>query len=160
MNAIQSSSVFQREYTPSGPSTSTPTAEVYTIGKDPKRLCVSAPCSTWYKSLEKRIEELVTLPRNWDGYNGIAIPFSTAQFAVNLLESLSRGDVPPPSLVPGGDGSIQIEWHTEKLDIEIDILRPYEVYASRYDISRDKDTEIKITADFAPLVPWIAELQA
>jgi hypothetical protein len=88
------------------------------------------------------------------------VSFTCAQFAANLLERIFDSDLPAPSLVPGSDGTIQIEWHRNQYDVEIDILAPRKVIASRFDHISGIAEEIELDSDFTDLAAWLADLKA
>lgn len=100
------------------------------------------------------------LPAGWDGYAGQPVSFGCAQFAAQLLERLCDEEVPPPSLVPGSDGSLQLEWHRNDFDIEVDILAPYKVIASRFDCLTQLDEEFELETDFAAIASWIIDMKS
>jgi len=115
--------------------------------------------SDWIISLQDRFDKLTSLPLGWDGYEGRPVSFTTAQFAANLIERLFTRNLRPPQLVPGSDGTLQIEWHQNQLDIEIDILKPYSVIATYYNHVTDNTEEIELQSDFNRLYEWIVELE-
>lgn len=114
----------------------------------------------WTKNLISRFNELTALPVGWDGYGGKPVSFTCASFAANLLERLYDQDIPPPSLVPGSDGTIQFEWHINNFDIEVDVLGAFEVLASRHNCDTGDLEEIEIEADFTILAGWIGDLKS
>jgi hypothetical protein len=101
----------------------------------------------------------VSLPKGWDGYSGIPVTFTCAVFAASLLERLYVDGVPVPQLVPGSDGSIQIEWHVNGYDVELDVLAPYEVSAVRRSLATNDVDEVELQTDFTALIGWIAALR-
>jgi hypothetical protein len=111
------------------------------------------------ETLRQRFNELVNLPVGWDGYAGMAVTFDCAVFAANFLERLYVSEVPAPDLVPGSDGSIQIEWHRNGFDIELDVLAPYEVNAIRRNVATDEIEELQLQMDFTEVQHWILSLQ-
>lgn len=66
-----------------------------------------------------RINELFTLPNNWDSYGGRPISFTAAMAAISWLDDYSEDKLPVPSVVPGSDGSVQLEWHIHGIDLEV-----------------------------------------
>lgn len=122
---------------------------------DQRRVPVQGFRSDWCRSLEERLNELTALSRGWDGYFGRPVSFSTASFAANILEKICDEKVPSPSLVPGSDGSLQIEWHCKGYDIEIDVISPGQVVAYRRDCETGHEEERELRLNFALLVSWI-----
>lgn len=119
---------------------------------------VNYTTSFWLQKLENRFNELGKLKPGWDGYSGGAVPFSIARFSAELIQRLFNPNLPPPSLVPGSDGSVQIEWHRNGYDIEIDVLGPFDVVAVRHDLQTGNTEELEIAADFTVLADWIDDL--
>jgi hypothetical protein len=115
--------------------------------------------SVWYEALKDRFNHLTALPVGWDGYGGRPVSFSCAVFAANVLEQLCDAELLPPQIVPGSDGTLQLEWHVAGVDVEIDILGPNEVVATRYDANLGLDDRYELSTDFRPLVSWIDDLR-
>lgn len=148
------SSVFQSEtpnFVPSESRTSSVTVQDI-------KFYVPRPRSVWFSELKHRFDELTALPRGWDGYAGRPVSFQCAQFTAHLIERLFVEGVPAPQLVPGGDGTVQFEWHRNQYDVEIDVLAPYEVLAVRRDLRNNQTVELELQTDFAPLGNWISDL--
>lgn len=124
------------------------------------RVRVEPARSKWICDLRERFDEITSLPKGWDGYDGRPVTFTTAQFAASLIERLSVDGVPSPSLVPGSDGTVQIEWHRNHYDIEIDVLGPYEVVAFRRDQRTGNEEELDLQMDFTALAGWIEGLSS
>ncbi len=61
--------------------------------------------------------------------------------------------------MPGSDGSVQIEWHVNGFDVELDVLAPYEVSAIRRNITTNVVEELELQTDFTALTSWIAGLK-
>ncbi len=114
--------------------------------------------SNWVIELEQRFDELAELQYDWDGYDGKPVSWTCATFAARLLESLYSARVPAPSIVPGSDGTLQIEWHMNRYDIEIDIIAPYEVTVNRFDHISREDEEFELQSDFSILARWVSDL--
>ena len=109
--------------------------------------------------IKDRLDELTSLPRGWDGYDGEPVSPGCAQFAANLIERLYVANVPAPQLVPGNaDGTLQLEWHTNGCDVEVDVLGPYLVTVTRLDHRTGVHEEIKYDYDFLILDEWIEAL--
>lgn len=93
----------------------------------------------------EKLEELMQLKPGWDGYEGQPMRFAVAAFVYFLWETIRTPGTPIPAVVPGGDGSMQLEWHTPELgDVEITITAPYEMSAWR---EKDGVAELLILTD-------------
>ena len=112
----------------------------------------------WVQELESRLNSLTGLPIGWDGYQGKPVSFSCASFAANLIGRICVDNVPAPQLVPGSDGTLQLEWHLNGYDIEINVLAPFEVVAARYNHATSEEEEIEVQSDFSELAEWVTAL--
>lgn len=114
---------------------------------------------SWMPEICQTLNRLCGLKDGWDGYKGVAVKFDCAMFAVQLLSTICDSSIDMPSIVPGSDGTLQVEWHYNQFDIEVDILAPYEVYAYRHDIEAGTEIEIPLTSDFSILKSWVDKLR-
>lgn len=117
-----------------------------------------APVAAWHDSVTKKFKEILSLDPGWDGYKAPAIKRENAVFALSMLDAICGPDTPPPHVVPGSAGDIQIEWHTLDGDIELRVVRPNLVNAwySRQDDG--KEIEIELTNDFQKVSTWLTEI--
>lgn len=74
------------------------------------------------KEIESKLKELRNLPRGWDGYSGMPITDSIAYDCLRLAKILIRSGCSVSALIPGADGSVQMEAVLNGHEIEIDIL--------------------------------------
>lgn len=124
-----------------------------------RRLITETP-SVWRQPVLDRLSELCRLPVGWDGYRAGPVDFATASFALNMLAVICSPETPPPSVVPGPNGDVQVEWHTASEDVEIHVREPNRVTAWRHIVGRDEDdTEFELTNDFTELSSWINALR-
>lgn len=121
---------------------------------------VQMPSSHWTENVSKRLNQLAALPQGWDGYFASPVPFTNAAFVAALIERLSYPGVEAPQIVPGSDGRLQIEWHSGGYDIELEVLAPHKVNASRENISTGHIDEAYLESDFSVLTGWLADLDA
>ena len=75
-----------------------------------------------------------------------------------MLETLYQPNVPLPSLVPGSDGSLQVEWHRNMFDVELDVLDAQNIVATRVNCETDAEEVLEIENDFSAIVGWITDL--
>jgi hypothetical protein len=60
-----------------------------------------------------------TLEENWNSYGGKPINNDLIKQSLSILETIMQANSPAPSVVPLGDGGLQIEWHKRQQDLEI-----------------------------------------
>ena len=83
---------------------------------------MSSPFPDWLEKAKVQVEDLGRLQPGWDSYNARPISAIARTAAYGLLGQLSSPRTPEPTLVPTSDGSVQIEWHTRGIDLEIRVL--------------------------------------
>lgn len=71
--------------------------------------------------VERRLDELCSLPDGWDGYNGRAVSAKTADRVHAMLAAFLSPAGRYPSIVPGDSGDVQVEWHWGGVDLEIEV---------------------------------------
>lgn len=120
---------------------------------------LSEPLHAWRQVVIDRLDELCKLEVGWDGYRGLPVSFTNANFAAIMLASACPLDAPAPQIVPGVNGDLQIEWHTAGTDIELHVRGPYDVQVWREtQSSPEGGEELHLTNDFSIVASWIAEL--
>jgi hypothetical protein len=83
------------------------------------------PARHWQVPVVRLITELLELPANWNSYGSSRIRRDTAMFAIEILENVMAAGTPLPAVVPTPNGGIQLEWHENGVNFEIDVLEPY-----------------------------------
>lgn len=116
----------------------------------------------WIKPTKDRLDELVSkLAPNWDGYGAKPVNFLNAHFAYQILEKVCLETTPPPSIVPGAAGDLQIEWHTNRMDLELHVLAPNKVHATLNMMMADgllREEFIELENDFTKVTSWVKSL--
>lgn len=109
------------------------------------------------RAIEGRLEKLIRLDPGWDGYQGKPVRFETAVFALRVLEWTWKAGTPPPEIVPGTDGDLQLEWHLEFGDVELHVHSPNRVTAWRRLVTETAsfEEEKPLTTDFSTVASWI-----
>lgn len=120
---------------------------------------VEGNTSPWNAALGDRFNQICSLRPGWDGYRGAPVSFACAHFAATILEHLYTVGLPAPSLVPGSDGTMQIEWHRNQYDIELDVLAPNKVIAYRYDHLSNEEDDIEVSNDFTVVSEWLKDMK-
>ena len=76
----------------------------------------------WLDKALSKLKSLSGLEEGWDGYKARAVNKSCVKHVEKLLIVLYSKGIPQPSIVPTCNETIQIEWHTNDIDLEIEIL--------------------------------------
>jgi hypothetical protein len=112
----------------------------------------------WDSVVRNRLAQIGALPQGWDGYGSERIGEDVRWFALQILYSSMTKDQMAPSIVPIAGGGIQLEWHTFKGDIELEISRPNqtELYVAFED---DRPIiEMPLSTDFSELTKALREI--
>ena len=73
-------------------------------------------------SLRAQREYLLALPANWDGYGAAPISEEMLEkLECAVSDAIAQVDCRAPDIIPGGDGSIQAEWHMNGLDLSFSV---------------------------------------
>jgi hypothetical protein len=88
--------------------------------------------AAWRSSVVSRLTELLRLEHGWDGYQGRAVSLENAMCALQLLDSICGADGVAPQIVPGSQGDLQIEWHSQLGDVEVHVIAPNQLHAWRF----------------------------
>lgn len=79
--------------------------------------------SAWSANLNQSVARLRNLRKGWDGPGSREICKDSLVRAITLvrqaLEGLEQAEA--PYLVPGGDGSVQVEWHERHGELELTV---------------------------------------
>ena len=113
----------------------------------------------WRWQAEQRLVELCCLVRGWDGHNGRPVNRDTAEFAATVIASIMLPTVPMPSIMPLSYGGIQVEWHRNRWDVEIEISEPYHINVYTRNIDNGSETHTSLHANLSGLRNVIALIQ-
>ncbi len=67
------------------------------------------------------LARIANLDRNWDGNNSAPISNQAAVWAGRILANLDETVFLHTSIVPCNDGGVQLEWHYDSHDLEVEI---------------------------------------
>jgi hypothetical protein len=118
----------------------------------------------WMSLLASNARRLSELKAGWDGPGSVPISqktlFRATVYVRSSLENLTG--VSAPRLVPGGDGSVQIEWHAKHGELEFDIDSRGDtsiwIRDHRNGAEFDGENEAAV-ALFYRWAPWVASRQ-
>lgn len=105
---------------------------------------------------EDRLEHLMSLRPNWDGYGGVPVSEETRTNVLKLLYNVLSPSDAVPSLVPGSDGAVNIEWRRPGLTLEVEVEPSGHLIAYYLDEERGDEWE----GDYRDIEPRIGDLIA
>ena len=112
----------------------------------------------WLKETEETLRGLATLPEGWDSYGAKSIEPHVVDTAIELLHRIVQHNALKPAVVPTNRGGIQIEWHTQGVDLEIEIA-PHGGICLLYDNpEEDAEEEFELGLDLPPLADLTAKV--
>jgi hypothetical protein len=74
---------------------------------------------TWVGPTISAFMGVQSLPENWDSYGGKRVDSHVVAQSLSILGLIMDSASPAPSVVPLGDGGLQLEWHRNQQDLEI-----------------------------------------
>ena len=106
-----------------------------------------------------RLKDLQALEPNWDGYNGRATKPAIARFASNVLGKIMDKNMPEPFLAPGGDGTVQAEWHIGGCTVELHFISGKQIDANRRKNDTGKwETATVSAGNLSEVADWVSAL--
>ena len=72
-------------------------------------------------AIEARLDELVELEHDWDGYGANPIDRQALILAVRVIDATTRQGVPAPEIFPVPSGGVQLEWTSGGMELEFEI---------------------------------------
>ncbi|QCB43007.1 hypothetical protein E5673_12910 [Sphingomonas sp. PAMC26645] len=120
---------------------SQPDAEIQLLFNAPSKHRSVAPSGVSWADEQLRL--IAMLPNDWDGYGAAMLSIDRlSQISGILAEHFAHG-LPAGSVVPGADGSIQLEWHFPKMSFGFSV----EDDGSLYSWARTRDTGHYVDSD-------------
>jgi hypothetical protein len=115
--------------------------------------------SAWVESTQRQLEEIQVLQDGWDGYCAGPIRRDVICFAEAVLNRIMKPLTPLPHIAPMAHSGLMIEWHTNGLDLEVEIEHPGRLWVSFEDSRAQRDDECGLTTDdLSKLQGWVDEI--
>ncbi len=131
-------------------SSGVPSTAAFAISGDP----------AWLPTVQERIRQLVGLPEGWDGHDGKPVKIDVARFALRLLRETLDPLGPAPQLVPLSYGGLQLEWHENGIDLEIEVEAANRIFVSFEDHSTGEQLEKEMSTDYREVSQIMRRLAA
>jgi hypothetical protein len=116
----QFDSSWEYQETSSAAFTPLPKAFAFPTQEKSNRFVVRAnELPDWVKPTISGFVSIRSLSENWDSYGGKKTSDDLIKQALLILTQIMPFNAPAPSVVPLGDGGLQLEWHRKQQDLEI-----------------------------------------
>ncbi len=117
---------------------------------------LTGPSHTWLQPTREQLTRISSLEEGWDSYGAPPITQSRIAQACTLVQSIADDRAPPPSLVPTPDGSIQLEWHSYDVELEVLLISEADLEVSFEDLRGELPAyEEVLSYDVTPLVEYV-----
>lgn len=126
----------------------------YTDQNETIRVCQK---HDWLPIVKRKLEFLLSMPENWNGYGELRINKNSAIAAYNVLMDLSC-IYPEPDIVPTNNGDIQAEWHMNGVDLELEFIGFSTISLYFADLNSDEEVEIELSDDVTPAYSYLTRL--
>jgi hypothetical protein len=111
----------------------------------------------WMSPAIARLNALLCLPQNWNTYGSMPIAAATIRRAFQFMVHALPLQAPAPAIVPTPSGGIQLEWHQDGLDLEIELL-PTRIECSAGDQNGVVEFSLRTQLDLLRLRAYLARL--
>lgn len=76
----------------------------------------------WFRQTIVELVRLLGLPKDWNSDNPRQIEPKSIEKILTVLLTILDSDSTPPAVVPTSRGGVQVEWHQNGIDLEIEAL--------------------------------------
>jgi hypothetical protein len=113
------------------------------------------PRPTWFMQVLQGFANLATLTQGWDGSKADRIDRPTINRALSAIEQILPSQAPPPSVVPIPSSGLQIEWHRNGRDLEIEFSPDGAVEFYYFDESTQEERGGPVGLNFANVTEYL-----
>jgi hypothetical protein len=111
----------------------------------------------WVEPTISAISSIQLLGENWDSYGGKKTSDDLIKLALSILTQIMPVNAPVPSVVPLGDGGLQLEWHRKQQDLEI--VFPADTTPTFYYCKKNSGVETEgFATDFLKLATFVGSI--
>ena len=119
--------------------------------KQPNAPATTARVAEWLGSVRATLDRLGSLGDGWDSYRGSPINPRAAEAVLSVLTGVADWDTPEPSVVPTSIGGVQVEWHRNGLDLELEVMPSGDAFGLFFcDAGTGHEEERELVADLGP----------
>lgn len=118
----------------------------------------TAELPKWLLGVVAELNKIADLPSNWDSYDALPVPQRTLEHALQVIAQLMDIDTLPPQVGATVDGGVEFEWHRNGMDLEVQILAPFQVHMYFFDEELNEEREESIGANLEVIRPYLGRL--
>ena len=100
----------------------------------PSSTALTVRPAAWLGSAAEQLARIAALQEDWDSYGAPPISRARIVAACDLIQAVADDRAPAPTLVPTPEGSIQLEWHSHGIELEVLMLSDTEMEVSFEDL--------------------------
>lgn len=113
----------------------------------------------WLMPTILKVASFGSLQPNWDSYGARSGDPFCATAAISFLLNAVTLNMPLPSVVPTSRGGVQLEWHCNAVDLEIEFLSPSRLRVAFEDFrTGDSAEQVIVGGDLQPLQRFLQRL--
>ncbi len=130
----------------------------YPLSRGKLILSLEGLTPSWAEPTLRALGRLLLLEPGWDSHGARRINPALAWAAVPLLNAVMRDETPPPAVVPTVRGGVQLEWHQNGIDLEVELIDPHRVLVSFEDARTGTVWEKELGGDLRELTDCLDRL--
>jgi hypothetical protein len=111
------------------------------------------------RDLRMSLNSLANLAEDWDSYGAPPINLDQLEQASDFLNRVMLPGTPAPSILPTPLGSVQIEWHTEGIDFEVQTTSDSTFELSYVDSVKEQEWDETLENDWSRITEVMRELR-
>jgi len=113
------------------------------------------PRPTWFMPVLQGFANLATLTDSWDGSGAAKVDRATINRALRAIEQRLPQDAPGPSVVPIPDSGLQLEWHRNHRDLEIEFSPTGAIEFYYFDENTEEEREGPVGPNFVNVKEYL-----
>jgi hypothetical protein len=112
-------------------------------------IAISLPA--WSDEVGRQVGQLRELGVNWDGRGSAAVSRDVLIFAWYMLWQIMMRSTTPPSLIPLGDGGVQLLWSNDIAEVAVEVIRPNDISIYYLEHTTGEEREWNASTEFSEL---------
>jgi len=111
--------------------------------------------NNWLGIVQVQFEHVANLTTGWDAANAGPVRRDVLDYALAILEVIMQSDSPAPHVTPMSHEGVMLEWHTDRVSLEIEIAEPGNAYVTYENKWTGEEKDLRLVADFRELAGYL-----